>query len=307
MKSLRAWIQRLTSSPVGRFATVVVAALAAIVAVRGCQRPKIVVEMPTWIKPAAGERVRANTDFKPPRPRPESLPRTNPPAPVLPPIHFAVTNAPAPPASSLALPARRLIPCQLVNTVDSSSLDTPIIALVTRDVFWRGQLLVSKGTEVHGRAQASHLRDRIGSQGAWVLVWADGGEISINGLALDLDQKGDHWGPTDGSAGLKGTLEQAGNSEAVKLVAATFIAGLTQPFLQRQNTVLGSQVLPTVQNAALSGVGEVMESYAQRLLHAIEQESTFVRVPAGKAFYLYSLDPIRPPVTNSPSALSVQP
>ena len=55
------------------------------------------------------------------------------------------------------------------------------------------------------------------------------------------------------------------------------------------------------------GVGEVMESYAQRLLRTIEQESTFVRVPAGKAFYLYSLDPIRPPVTNSPAALSVQP
>ena len=54
-----------------------------------------------------------------------------------------------------------------------------------------------------------------------------------------------------------------------------------------------------MQNAALSGVGEVMESYAQRLLNTIDQESTFVRVAAGKAFYLYTIDPIRSPVTNS--------
>ena len=300
MKTLRSYLQRLTTSKTGRFVAIVVAALAAIVVVRGCQRPKVVVEVPGFLRSErTGEQLRSSDDFNPPKAREAAVPKTNAVAPVLPPIRFGISNAPTPAFTGLVLPARRLIPCKLINTVDSSSLDTPIIALVTSDVFWRGKLIVPKGTEVHGRAQAHHLRDRIGSQGAWTLIWSGGEEISINGLALDMDQTGDHWGPTDGSAGLKGTRERAGNAEEVKLFAATFLAGLTQPFQQRQNTILGSQVLPTVQNAALSGVGEVMESYAQRLLHTIDQESTFVRVAAGKAFYLYTIDPIRSPVTNS--------
>ncbi len=293
MNTLRDYFRRLTTSQTGRYITIVMAALAAVVVVRGCQQPKLAVDVSNLVpRDTSGERVREMDDRRLPPPQPVS--KTNATTPVLPAIRFAVSNAPAP-SAGLVLPGRRLIPCKLVNTVDSSSLDTPIIALVTRDVFWQGRLMVSKGTEVHGRAQAHHLRDRIGSQGAWVLIWADGGEISINGLALDMDQKDDQWGLTDGSAGLRGSRERSGSAEEVKLFAATFLAGLTEPFQQRQNTLLGSQVLPTMKNAALSGTGEVLESYAERLLHTIEQESTFVRVPGGKTFYLYTLDPIHPP------------
>ena len=300
MKTFRSYLQRLTITKTGSFVALVVAALAAIVVVRSCQHPKVAVEVPGFLRSErSGEQLRQNDGFVPPKPRPDVVPKTNAVAPVLPPIRFGISNAPAPAFAGPVLPALRQIPCVLVNSVDSSSLDTPIIALVTKDVFWRGKLIVPKGTEAHGRAQAHHLRDRIGSQGPWTLVWSGGESISINGLALDMDQNGDHWGPTDGTAGLRGTRERAGNAEEVKLFAATFLAGLTQPFQQRQNTILGSQVLPTVQNAALSGVGEVMESYAERLLRTIDQESTFVHVASGKSFYLFTLDPIRSPVTNS--------
>ena len=306
MKPFREYFRQLTTSKTGGFITIVVAALAAIVVVRGCQPPRLAVDVSNLIKrEESGELVRNADERKLPEPRPQPVSKTNTAVPVLPPIRFAVSNAPAPSAGPV-LPARRLIPCKLVNTVDSSSLDTPIIALTTRDVFWRGQLLVPKGTEVHGRAQAHHLRDRIGSQGAWVLIWADGGEISLNGLALDMDQKDDQWGLADGSAGLRGTRENSGNAEKMKLFVATFLAGLTQPFQERQNTILGSQVLPTMKNAALSGTGEVLESYAERLLCTIEQESTFVRVPGGKTFYLYTLDPIHPP-SNRSTTSSPQP
>lgn len=303
MKSLTSLFQKLTTSKAGRLITIVVAALVAIVVVRGCQRPPLRIEVPASIRRTdTGELVRTNSGFHPPKSRGDLNPKTNAPVPVLPPIRFPVTNAPDSSTTGPLIPARRLIACKLVNTVDSSSLDTPIIALVTRDVFWQGQLIVPRGTEVHGRAQAHHLRDRIGSQGAWALIWPTSGEtVSVNGLALDLDQKEDHWGPTDGSSGLRGTRERAGNAEEVKLFAATFLAGLTQPFQQRQNTVLGLQLLPTVENAALSGTGEVMESYAERLLRTIERESTFVRVPAGKDFYLYTLDPIRSPDVGTPA------
>lgn len=307
MNTIRDYLRRLTTSQTGRFLSIVMAALAAIVIVRGCQQPKPAVEVSDLIRrETSGERSREVDDRKLPAPRPQPASKTNATNPVLPPIRFAVSNAPMP-AAGLMLPGRRLIPCKLVNTVDSSSLNTPIIALVTRDVFWQGRLLVPKGTEVHGRAQAHHLRDRIGSQGSWVLIWADGGEVSINGLALDMDQKDDQWGLTDGSAGLRGSRERSGSAEEVKLFAATLLAGLTEPFQQRQNTLLGSQVLPTMKNAALSGTGEVLESYAERLLHTIEQESTFVRVLGGKTFYLYTLDPIHPPSNRSTTTSTPQP
>jgi len=307
MNTFRDNLRRLTGSKKGNVLLVAVAAVATIVVVRSCQRPPAAVDVTGSLESfSSGERVRPSEEIKLPTPRPQPVSRTNTPVSVLPPIRFAVSNAPAP-AASLVLPGRRLIRCKLVNTVDSSSLDTPIIALVTTDVFWQGRLMVAKGTEVHGRAQAHHLRDRIGSQGAWVLIWADGGEVSINGIALDMDQKGEQWGLTDGSAGLRGSRERSGNPDEVKLFAATFLAGLTEPFQQRQNTILGSQVLPTMKNAALSGTGEVLESYAERLLHTIEQESTFVRVPGGKTFYLYTLDPIHPPVSRSTTTSSPQP
>lgn len=67
-------------------------------------------------------------------------------------------------------PFGRLIPCELIITVDSSSIQTPIIGLVTEDIFHHGQLIIPAGTEVHGRAQVDRARERIASNGRWTLV-----------------------------------------------------------------------------------------------------------------------------------------
>src|SRR3981081_1317812 len=48
-------------------------------------------------------------------------------------------------------PFGRLVKCQLVITVDSSELETPIIAVVTEDVNHDGRLIIPAGTEVHGQ------------------------------------------------------------------------------------------------------------------------------------------------------------
>ena len=142
MNTIRDYFRRLTTSQTGRFLSIVVAALAAIVVVRGCQQPKLAVEVSDLLhRETSGERVREVDDRKLPAPRPQPGSRTNATTPVLPAIRFAVSNAPAA-FAGLVLPGRRLIPCKLVNTVDSSSLDTPIIALVTRDVFWEGRKMV---------------------------------------------------------------------------------------------------------------------------------------------------------------------
>ena len=67
-------------------------------------------------------------------------------------------------------PAFRLIKCQLVNTVDSSNTTTPIIGLVTDDLWWNGKLIIRANSEVHGVANVDRVRERIASNGEFTFV-----------------------------------------------------------------------------------------------------------------------------------------
>jgi hypothetical protein len=67
------------------------------------------------------------------------------------------------------LPYGRMLRCELVNTVDSTNIDTPIIGLVIEDAWNDGRLIIPAGTEVHGAAQKSQFENasaRTGN-GSW--------------------------------------------------------------------------------------------------------------------------------------------
>jgi uncharacterized protein YcgL (UPF0745 family) len=214
-------------------------------------------------------------------------------APVLPPISlFAETPSAEPPPkkiSSQFAPYGRLVPCELVITVDSSSIDTPIVGLVTEDVYHHGQLIIPAGTEVHGKAQVDHSRERIASDGRWTLVWQTGQELSVSGVALDRDATTDvgSWDITDGSAGLRGRVIKSDDMAEIKLYVAALLSGAAGAFTQTQSTPYGSFALPSLQNAPLAGAQSVLQSYAQQVQQTIERDGFYVRVPAGKQFYLY--------------------
>jgi hypothetical protein len=186
-------------------------------------------------------------------------------------------------------PYGRLIPCELVITVDSSSIQTPIVGLVTEDIFHHGQLIIPAGAEVHGSAQVDRTRERIASNGRWTLVWQNGKELNVSGLALDheLDPDSETWGITDGSAGLRGKLLKTDNLAEVKLYIATLLSGAASALTENQITAFGTFALPTLQNAPLLGAQSVLDRYAQQILQTIERDGFYVRVPAGKQFYLY--------------------
>lgn len=186
-------------------------------------------------------------------------------------------------------PYGRLIPCELIVTVDSSGIQTPIIGLVTEDIYFGDRLIIPAGTEVHGKAQTDRSRERIASSGNWTLVWQSGEELKLSGIALDreADPDGEGWGITDGSAGLRGQILKSDDMAEIKLFAATFISGAAAAFTQTQPTVVGSQIVPTLQNAPLTGAQSVLQAYAQQILDSIERDGFYVRVPAGKQFYLY--------------------
>ncbi|MBX3742565.1 MAG: TrbI/VirB10 family protein [Akkermansiaceae bacterium] len=255
--------------------------------------------VPTAPQPQTVQSVtRDMTPFRPAKERPPAAeppaPKEAPPAPKpLPPLTL-FAQAPASPSTDSPLsadyaPFGRLISCQLVITVDSSSLDTPVVGLVTEDIWHDGRLIIPAGTEVHGSAQSDRMRERIASQGNWTLVWQDGRELRVSGIALDREKESDGtgWAITDGSAGLRGQLLKSDDYAEVKLFAATFLSGAAGAFTQREATLLGSQPMASAQNAALTGTQQVLNTYAKQIMDTIEREGFFVRVPAGKQFYLY--------------------
>ena len=129
--------------------------------------------------------------------------------------------------SEYFLPYGRLLRCELVNTVDSTNIDTPIIGLVIEDAWNDGRVIIPAGTEVHGVAQKSPVRERIGSDQQWFLVFQDGRELPISGTVLDYAPKNpDSWAESDGSAGLRGFIVKSDKyAEAKAILAAMISAG----------------------------------------------------------------------------------
>ncbi len=204
------------------------------------------------------------------------------PEPVKPPRTFAPTGM--------------LIPCQLVITVDSSSLQTPVIGFVTDDVWHNQQLIVPAGTEVHSFARRGRIRNRIEVNGTWTFVWLDGREVRLNGIALDrgYDPDKDSYAITDGSAGIRGTVEKSDEFLEFKMFAATALAGASKNAKNTTKTVFGEYENNSVTNALLDGGSSVASRYADLMLDQIEGDGLFVRVPAGTAFYIYTLQVFEP-------------
>jgi len=201
------------------------------------------------------------------------------------------------PRHAPSAPYGRLIPCETVVALESNHLETPVIGLVTDDVWHDGELVVPAGAEVHGHAALDRTRERLAAQGAWRIVWrtpgADNGtELAVQGLALDREPAASgSWGDHDGSAGLRGDVLKTSDDRELQLFAATFLSTATAA-LQDTNAVpglVGEAAVPaaTARNATLAGTGAVMREYAQQLREAIARDGFYLYVPAGKPFYLY--------------------
>ena len=207
-------------------------------------------------------------------------------------------------------PAFRLVKCQLVNTVDSANTMTPIIGLVTDDLWWNGRVIIRAASEVHGMANVDRVRERIASNGEFTFVLNEpnglGREIVVRGMVLDMekDDNVDSYGITDGSAGLRGDVIRTANSDVIKLYAASLINGIAGAFSSGASGVLGNRVYTNssslglsalqgaVINPAVGGTQGVLDRYAEQIASSIERDGFFVRVPAGKQFYVYCTEAI---------------
>jgi hypothetical protein len=198
--------------------------------------------------------------------------------------------------SAVYAPFGRLIPCETVITVDSSSMETPVVGLITENVYFGGRLIIPAGTEIHGMAQTDRQRDRIATDTSWTLVWQNGEEMQLKAIALDREfdnntnQSG--WAITDGSAGLTGEIIKSDNLADIKLFAATFLSGAANALTEKQETLFGPINSPSLNNAPFQGAQAVLQTYAQQIFDSIQKNGFYVRVPSGKQFYLYVLQTI---------------
>ena len=187
-----------------------------------------------------------------------------------------------------------LLRCELVNTVDSTNIDTPIIGLVIEDAWNDGRVIVPAGTEVHGVAQKSAVRERIGSDRQWFLVFQDGGRIPHLRCGVGLRPAGLRLlggiGRLRGPARVRREIRQICGSQSHSRLD-DFRGGGRVPGNDYAPlsffggaTLLGSGGIESAFSAGLQAGGQL---YSKRLLERLDKDPFYVRVPAGTTFYLY--------------------
>jgi hypothetical protein len=231
-----------------------------------------------------------------------------------------------PPESDFA-PFGRLLKCELVASVDSVTARTePIVALATEDLDWNGRIIIPAGSEVFSYARPEPILDGHGSgrlvdTGEWTIVLPsqegrpNGRELALRGRAIDRREevveaggRVRSWGIEDGSDGLRGSAISTLDQEEVKLFAAAAVGGMAQgvaAILQRQQPAAGlagalgaTQPAPIAENAVVGALGQgtvdVMNQMIARIREEIARRGVYVRVPAGKPFYLFVEQTIEP-------------
>jgi len=209
------------------------------------------------------------------------------------PLPLRLWSGDTPPSVTPRLRGGTMIPCETVLVLESSRQATPLVALVTEDVWMDGVCVVAAGTEVHGRFSFDRSRDRLSADGSWTLVPPArmGGRtaLTLHGTALELDHSAGvaRLGP----AGLRGHVIKTDNAAELKLFASTFLSTATLALQEMRGATgpLGESSLPatTARNATLAGTSAVLRDYTQQLRESIARDGSYVRVPAGTPFFLY--------------------
>jgi len=245
--------------------------------------------------PTKPEQVTQTTTFVPPRRLAQALPSLV--------SFYAQVSSPAPSPTpgpverkdpQAWLPPSIFIPCALVNTVESSHINTPVIGEVLRDVYQNGRSIVPAGAMASSFAQSGAVRDRIEVAGVWIIVYPDGRHLKVRGIACDreADPSNQQFGIEDGSAGLQGELVESDHWANAK----AFIALLMTATMQTGTAVATStlQAAHTTGVTSLPDTTPILAKYLDQLLNGETGDGRFVRVRASKEFYLFVSETIVP-------------
>jgi len=229
-------------------------------------------------------------------------------------LAMAPASSAKPARPSRFVPFGRLIKAELVITLESTQDEMPLIGLITEPVYNNGRLVIPAGTELHSMARPDRVRDRIVSTTIWRLIFPregskpNGRQLVFDGIALDREDRdgtGLTWGLTDGSFGLRGrAIHNGQTTEALMLFAAEAIKASSASLMDRQETLLGTQVAENARNASLAGGQAVLSHFAGSIAKELERNGTYIQVPAGKEFYVYPRQVIDPDRADIPDNIA---
>lgn len=201
-------------------------------------------------------------------------------------------------------PMGRLISCRLVNTLESLNGSTPLIGMVTEDLWWINQkgekkLIIPVGTEVHGTVSGKATRNRLMSSTSFTFIWQItnemvGFELQLSGIALEKSHDPSTKSLatiSDMSAGIPGRVISNDNLTKMMMYTFAFTQGLAEGF---QTTSVASNSSSTIlayegttKNAVSRAFANLSQIALQDLTQQVAKESYFIRVPAGTEFYVY--------------------
>jgi Bacterial conjugation TrbI-like protein len=190
------------------------------------------------------------------------------------------------------LPPGTFIPAILVNTVESSHINTPVLGEVTHDVCQNGNMIIPAGSLVSCFAASGAVRDRIEVAGQWLITYADGKHLRVHGIACDreADPTNQQFGIEDGSAGLQGELVESDHWANAK----AFIALLMTAAVQSGTAAASSALSRDGGGVVLPDTTPVLAKYLDQLLNGETGDGRFVRVRASKEFYVFMTDTVFP-------------
>lgn len=196
------------------------------------------------------------------------------------------------------LPSHRIIPCRLVSTIETRNIQSPVIALTTANVYHHGQLVIPANTEIHGAVGGARDGDRVAANNSWRFVFGQNTSDPDNGKELPFTAIVLHSAADDDtrqqelSAGFRGELHERDPDELKKLFAYTAIREgydlAKDAALNRQRNSGGGFQLNNVGEATDAPIDRWIDNQFQRM----GDDSYFLRVSGGTAFYLYTMQPL---------------
>ena len=259
---------------------------------------------PKDTKIADGELVGA-PDAPPPAAQPAQSTRAVKAGPATYTYYAEVAATPTPPTTLAApqpvriwLASGTFIPCKLVNTVNSSHINTPVIGLVTQDVWeedgghWH--CIIPAGTRATSFAQSGAVRDRIEVSGTWSLKFPhDAREYRVEGIACtrQADPATQQFGDEDGSAGLHGQIIESDHWAAAKALLALTVQSLANSAGAMGTAAIAKEGFSYFEtpNAA-----PVLNQQIVQLMNGESGDGRYVHVRAGSNFYVFTCETVEP-------------
>ncbi len=180
--------------------------------------------------------------------------------------------------ASERLPMGTTIPAKLINTVLSSDSNSPVIAEIVEDTFWKGVLTIPAGTRAIGQGVLDDGTERLQVR-FQTLVFPDGEQHSLSALAL----------LGDGSSGIPGNYHSGAFKKQAGRFFGNFVGGLAEGMKDKDSRGQSGIVFEpgSLKNGILNGLASSSFDQAKSLAESPEGTRPYLDIPAGAIFLLY--------------------